>query len=725
MVTQKSSKLWLSPLASSGGLLLIALSMLACSGSSKSVEAGAATGGTSSGPVANPATPMMPQPMPPKPVPPGEMLRPPGEGQISCRPVAPVAVVPTVGKMLHVAMTGADTNDGSAAMPFATIQKASDLAMPGDTVLVHEGIYRGRVAPMRGGVAGMPITYLAEPGKQVTLKGSQVWTPTWEPVSGGDNLWKAAPDPALFTDASQIDGANPLLVTFAHIAGLTLGQVYVDSERMVQMEALPDTYLRPGTWHYQAADMAIYVHFPEGKTPQAASVELTTERRVFAPHTRGLGYITLSGFTVEHCANQYPGGFYDPNATAEQQAGMVGTRSGNHWVLENNVLRFAQGLAFDCGGEGEVSGKVDLEGKDQTRIRTTDGHIIRNNVFMDNGTGGYMSMGGNGTLTENNVFLRNNLLDPGGAELAAIKVHYTNNFTYKNNLFLDNNTFGIYTDAGSRAFRITQNVFVGNKIPVFVELGRLDSPTLVDNNVLIDNFYNSIYNHDTSAAYVAHNLIYKTTGANAFLSHGEGYFQGRVTTRVKDAGSNFTLNNLMGASEGGALSVPYPCGMTTNNRTDYNVYAETLMRPYIVNVHCPATGTPTNTPFDTTEALQTKILGELGAAAPASASQLRIIFTGVGMNMTEWKAFWQFHNEPHDAHSLESAGMTASIDRKTFKAQVNVDFDPATFGSEAVAGITTDFFGAPIPQDGKAKPGPFQNLVHGQNEFQVFKCAPE
>lgn len=661
----------------------------------------------------------------PTPVPMGELLKPVDEGQLNCRPILPPAVIPATGKVLHVAMTGADTNDGSAMAPLATIQKAADLAMPGDTVLVHEGTYRGRIAPPRGGAMGMPITYMAEPGKQVTLKGSQVWKPQWEAAPQGDNIWKAIPDPALFTDTSQIDGANPLLIPLARVATMTLGQVFVDSERMVQMEALADIILRPGTWHYVAAEKAIYVHFPTGKLPAMSTVELTTERRVFAPHLRGLGYITLSGFTIEHCANQYPGGFYDPNAFAEQQAGMVGARSGHHWVIENNIIRQANALGLDCGGEGEVNGKVDIEGKDQTRIRATDGHIIRNNVFADNGTDAIMSMGGANISVTNNVFLRNNWLDPQeGAESASIKVHYTSNFLLADNLFLDNNTFGMYFDAGNRNPRITRNVFVGNKRAVFVELGRADSPSLIDNNVFVDNLHNSIYNHDTSSAQVIHNLIYGTTGSNQYLSHGEGYFQGRVTTRVANSANNLTLNNLMGASEGGVLSVPYPCGASTNNRTDFNVYSETLMRPFNINVHCPMNGTPTNTPFADNAALAMQIFTDLGAAAPASPSAFRVGFTAIGVNFDEWKAFWAFHNEPHDARSLLSTGLKATIDRKTMKLTINVDFDPGATGSEAYAGITTDFLGKPIPQDGKAKPGPFQDLVMGTNEFQVFKCAP-
>lgn len=51
----------------------------------------------------------------------------------------------------HVSVKGKDTNVGSLSAPLRTIQAAADKAMPGDVITVHEGIYRERVVPPRGG----------------------------------------------------------------------------------------------------------------------------------------------------------------------------------------------------------------------------------------------------------------------------------------------------------------------------------------------------------------------------------------------------------------------------------------------------------------------------------------------------------------------------------------------------------------------------------------------
>lgn len=73
----------------------------------------------------------------------------------------------------HVAVTGCDSNEGSAQNPFATISRAAALAAPGDTVIVHAGEYREWVKPENGGASEFDrIVYRAAEGEKVVIKGS-------------------------------------------------------------------------------------------------------------------------------------------------------------------------------------------------------------------------------------------------------------------------------------------------------------------------------------------------------------------------------------------------------------------------------------------------------------------------------------------------------------------------------------------------------------------------
>src|SRR5215469_8853802 len=99
---------------------------------------------------------------------------------------------------LHVATEGTDSADGSAGRPFRTINRAAELARPGDSVLVHAGEYREWVRPRRGGLSGTRrITYQAAPGEHVIIKGSERVT-GWEQEPG--TVWRASVPSALYGD---------------------------------------------------------------------------------------------------------------------------------------------------------------------------------------------------------------------------------------------------------------------------------------------------------------------------------------------------------------------------------------------------------------------------------------------------------------------------------------------------------------------------------------------
>jgi len=100
-----------------------------------------------------------------------------------------VLLAPVVsGREFHVSVSGSDENAGSAAQPFRTISKAAQVAQPGDVVTVHEGTYRERVTPARGGTSDAErIVYQAAPGEKVVVKGSEI-VRGWEKVQ--NDTWK-------------------------------------------------------------------------------------------------------------------------------------------------------------------------------------------------------------------------------------------------------------------------------------------------------------------------------------------------------------------------------------------------------------------------------------------------------------------------------------------------------------------------------------------------------
>jgi hypothetical protein len=64
-----------------------------------------------------------------------------------------------------------DTNPGTEQQPFKTVQRAADVAGPGDTVYVMAGTYDERVKIKTGGTEGKPIAFVAKPRHSVTMAG--------------------------------------------------------------------------------------------------------------------------------------------------------------------------------------------------------------------------------------------------------------------------------------------------------------------------------------------------------------------------------------------------------------------------------------------------------------------------------------------------------------------------------------------------------------------------
>lgn len=80
-----------------------------------------------------------------------------------------------------VSKEGSDTNIGSFAQPFKTIQKAADMARAGETVYIKGGTYKERVMLEASGDSTGYITFSNYPGEEVIIDGSEIdWGCDWD-----------------------------------------------------------------------------------------------------------------------------------------------------------------------------------------------------------------------------------------------------------------------------------------------------------------------------------------------------------------------------------------------------------------------------------------------------------------------------------------------------------------------------------------------------------------
>lgn len=610
-----------------------------------------------------------------------------------------------------------DAGPGTESQPFKTIAPAAERAQPGDTVLVHEGIYRERVTPSRGGEEGRPIVYRAAAGEKVIVRGSEIWRPQWQ-IHDGSRGVLAGSLRSVFRD-----GFNPFNVQMRGDVGKkTLGQIFVDGKLLWEVAREQDLLALEGTWMVSVGGTNVLVHFPPSDTPpEQRQVEVTVRNRLFAPVKRGLGYIHVNGFIFEHCANQFPGnGFWESDSP---QAGAVSCRGGHHWVLENCTIRWATGFGLDCGTEG----KFDTEGLSQPEPDICGYHLIRNNNISDNGAGGIGAYRSPFTRIIGNVLERNNYMNSSEAsEDAAIKTHFFVNGLIEGNLIRDNQTHGIWLDNVYQGTRVTRNLILNNKRSgIMCEMGSVGC--LIDNNVIaFTRQGDGIYTQDASDITVAHNLLYENANYglymrfmvdrafNVYPASFKTFKDSAVRIERVACSGHRVFNNLFVGNHRGAFSLIFPGERARDNRSDSNVYITYVPfeRQFAINLTAGK-----NTVADIQKAYEDG--AKLANRDRASLPVLAPFPEGVEVTLEQWryilgcdmKSIVLRHGEV--THTLN--GTFPEFSFKTSPALFKV-------ACERVQGVNKDFFGNSIVPS-RIIPGPFQNLKEGENVFALWRAA--
>lgn len=597
----------------------------------------------------------------------------------------------------------ADTNAATDDAPLKTINAAAQLAQPGDTVLVHAGIYRECIVPPRGGQPGQPITYQAAPDEQVSVRGCDVFAPAWQSVPDHPGLYTAPIDADTFrTRLDSLPGRK------------VLGQVIVDGHMLNQADSADDVTRVPDTWITDGSTLT--VHFPATVTdPVKHLVEITVRRNGFRPDQRGLGYITIRGFHFAYAANQSLGGFW--NNDAHVQSGLVSTRSGNHWVIENNSICWANSAGLDIGSEKHIGEVVD--GQPQPEV--VGYHLIRNNIISDNGQGGICGIGHFGVQIIGNTLERNNRLGFNNAEESAIKLHCCFDALIAGNLIRDNETGGIWLDADWQRTRITRNVLLNNRgHGIFLELG--NGPALVDNNVVALSRSGAqcsgFYSHDAAGFTLAHNLFIENADYGTYvllatrrdyydLPPGVTKFAGKwetwthidpVTVHDVNISNNIYIDNARGA-----LNIPAVAPAEANIRSDHNLFfaggVPVLFVPNAtVGGHASASDL---------QPILDRALTEKGIA-PDQFPKLVDYQRAPALTLEQWQSI-----TGQDLHSVETRSRGVGVQTRGGAAFRLRRFDNSALSGincPAIPGIDRDFYGNPLPADNPV-PGPFQNLT--------------
>ena len=260
----------------------------------------------------------------------------------------------TVGEAreYHVSSQGNDANTGSSTAPLRTIQSAADRAEPGDVVTLHEGIYRERIDPPRGGTSDeRRILFQAALGEKVVIKGSEVIR-HWKQVA--DDLWTVSLPNSFFGDFNPY--ADPIHgdFLFPNKQNQHTGQVYLDGNPLVEAASRDELDQSPGKlfWFAEVKDgvTTLWGRF-QGVDPNEQTVEINVRQSIFYPSRERVDYVTVRGFEMSQAATNWA----PPTA---EQIGLIGTHWSKGWIIENNIIYadIGDNPGGGGGGGGTTSG---------------------------------------------------------------------------------------------------------------------------------------------------------------------------------------------------------------------------------------------------------------------------------------------------------------------------------------------------------------------------------
>ena len=466
-----------------------------------------------------------------------------------------------------------DGNPGTPDLPWKTIAHAAaspDLR-PGDTVLIRAGVYREHVEIKVSGEPGRPITFAAEPGARVVLKGSEIVRGKWTKVS--DDPKAKEPYPNAFSGVWRVPLGDEYFAdprfegSYRDKAARWVSQVFIQDNTPLQRIGLSPIYkndeyqkltivgrglgdIIQDSFYFDPADQMLYIKI--AGEPGWSSIEVGV--RGFVLTASEVHDVVLRGLEMRH--NRQPGG----------QWPMVSISGCQRLVIEDCAIH----LADFCGlGVG----------------RCKDTVVRRCDLSFNGNTG--LGMGENeDCVVEDCTLLANNYrrFHPGWHAGGMKCIPANRRCTVRRCEAAYNiNSDGIWFDCENADIRILSNVSHHNDgCGIFFEINK--GGGLIADNLVYANRGRGIYISGSQKTWIAHNTVACNGAGIVAMPRGPDWPLHNVHIR-----NNLLIRNYLatdGHPRGTDLtlfmgtSAEYQYDRTvTGNHSDCNVFANTSWTP--------------------------------------------------------------------------------------------------------------------------------------------------
>jgi hypothetical protein len=349
-----------------------------------------------------------------------------------------------------------------------TISKAASLAGPGDTVIIHSGVYREAVTIEKSGLPDSPIIFEAATGAGVIMTGADRIT-EWSEVPSEGRIY-STPWPYKFITWNRYH-THPD-DDYHRLIG-RCEQVFVNGYALRQV--LERDKLARGTFYVDLDGERLHVWGYDNQdiSSRKAIVEASARGTILAVKAN---YVAVKGIRFRYAANR-------------AQQGAV-EFSGNHLIVE------------DCIFERTNASGAAFAGQDIT---------VRRCTFQNNGQLGFganhahrLCMTGC-TVRDNNIKGFNR-----GWEAGGNKICLTRGAVLENSTFIENHGNGIWFDIGNEDCTVRNCLIAGNEdAGIFYEISY---GLNVHDNVIVGNGL-----ADTSGAWGANAGISISSSPNCII----------------------------------------------------------------------------------------------------------------------------------------------------------------------------------------------------------------
>ena len=346
---------------------------------------------------------------------------------------------------------GSDSNSGTSASPFKTVQAAISKANSnnqksiGTKIIVNAGVYREQVSI--GSVykgTSVPLTIQAASTGTAVIAASDVLK-NWVADSGNSSIYSNQWQHRFGYCA--IPSGWP--TNFAPIA-LRTEMIFVNSVPLTQVMSYSS--LQAGTFFVDESNSAIHVYPPSGTNMQTAVVEAAVRPKTLS--VSGRNNVVLRGLVLRHansCVN---------NASASV------TNSSN--VLVDSV----QALWNNSGGLGVFS---------------SSNVTVKNSIASYNGGVGFQGNRAQNVLFDFNESDYNNWRGAQAAfydwAMGGTKLFAMRNVTVQNHYSYNNQAQGLWFDTDNKNITITNATLAGN-VQAALQIERNEGPITLQNSHL-------------------------------------------------------------------------------------------------------------------------------------------------------------------------------------------------------------------------------------------------